>query len=109
MNIRDLEYIIAVAKHKNFNKAAQECFVSQPALSMQIKKLEDELGVAIFERFQKSVLVTAIGQQIIDKAQSLLTIAQDIRDLAAMHNKTEDLLFKIARLSHLQTLSQNSA
>ncbi|WP_440994446.1 LysR substrate-binding domain-containing protein [Cysteiniphilum litorale] len=95
MNIRDLEYIIAVAKHKNFNKAAQDCFVSQPALSMQIKKLEDELGVAIFERFQKSVLVTAIGQQIIDKAQSLLTIVQDIKDLAATHNKTEDLLFRI--------------
>ena len=95
MNIRDLEYIVSVAKYKNFNKAAQGCFVSQPALSMQVKKLEDELGVAIFERFQKRVLITEVGEQILEKAQDLLTVAQDIKALAATHNKKEDLLFKI--------------
>ncbi len=95
MNIRDLEYIVAIAKYKNFNKAAQICFVSQPALSMQVKKLEEELGVAIFERFQKSIFVTPIGEEIIAKAQGLLTLAQDIKRAANLYNKEEAKLFKV--------------
>ncbi len=62
MNIRDLKYIVEVAKTQNFALAAKQSFVSQPALSMQIKKLEDELGVKIFERDSKSFLVTQIGK-----------------------------------------------
>ena len=54
MNIRDLEYLIAVAKHNSFIKASEECHVSQPTLSGQIKKLEDNLGAQIFERTTKS-------------------------------------------------------
>ena len=61
MNLRDLEYIIAIADKRNFNKAAEACFVTQPALSMQVKKLENELGVKLFERFQKNILITAAG------------------------------------------------
>ena len=61
MNLRDLKYIIAVAETRHFGKAAQRCFVSQPTLSGQIRKLEDELGVAIFERTNRTVEITPVG------------------------------------------------
>ncbi|WP_119342815.1 LysR substrate-binding domain-containing protein [Facilibium subflavum] len=95
MNLRDLEYVLAVAQTKNFNKAAQSCFVSQPALSMQIKKLEDELGVNIFERFQKTVLVTPEGSVLIEKMQALLNIAKDIKHTAESFRQKDAQLFKI--------------
>lgn len=87
MNIRDLEYVIAIAETRNFNKAAQICYVSQPALSMQVKKLEDELGVAIFERFQKNILITPAGEVIIEKARELLNTAKDIKNTAELFQK----------------------
>jgi LysR family hydrogen peroxide-inducible transcriptional activator len=82
MNIRDLKYIIAVAKEQHFAKAAELSNVSQPALSMQIKKLEDELEVQIFERSQKNFLVTEAGKQIINKAEEVLQKIDDLRKLA---------------------------
>jgi LysR family hydrogen peroxide-inducible transcriptional activator len=82
MNIRDLRYIVEVARSKNFARAAENCFVSQPALSMQIKKLEDELGVKIFERNLKKFLVTEIGKEIIKKAEVILHEEQSIKNLA---------------------------
>lgn len=69
MNIRDLDYICAVAKHLHFGKAAEACHVSQPTLSGQIRKLEDTLGTKLFERTNKSVRVTDIGEEIIAIAQ----------------------------------------
>jgi len=82
MNIRDLKYLVAVAKHKHFGNAANECFVSQPALSMQLKKLEEELGVQIFERTNKNVMITQVGRKLIDKAKEVLQGADEMHDIA---------------------------
>ncbi|MCX8253754.1 MAG: LysR family transcriptional regulator, partial [Beijerinckiaceae bacterium] len=68
MNLRDLRYIIAVADHGHFGRAAQSCAVSQPTLSGQILKLEKELGVDLFERVGKSVTLTAAGTTIVAHA-----------------------------------------
>lgn len=67
MNIRDLKYLVAVAETQNFGKAADLCFVSQPTLSMQLKKLEEELNVQLFERTSKQVLITEIGKKSLKK------------------------------------------
>jgi LysR family hydrogen peroxide-inducible transcriptional activator len=82
MNLRDLKYLIAVAKEQHFARAAEKSFVSQPTLSMQIKKLEDELGVQIFERSQKNFLVTKVGKEIIKKAEIILQEAEEIKNIA---------------------------
>ena len=63
MNFRDLEYLVAVSETLHFGQAAQRCFVSQPTLSGQIHKLEEELGATLFERTNRSVHITAIGQR----------------------------------------------
>lgn len=78
MNIRDLIYIRAVAKHGHFGRAAEHCHVSQPALSTQIKKLELELGVSIFERDNRNVKVTNIGKNIIALADEALSVIDKI-------------------------------
>jgi len=82
MNIRDLKYLLAVAEHRSFIKAAESCFISQPTLSMQIKKLEQSLGVVIFERNNKRVLITEVGQQIIISAKRILQDVEQIKELA---------------------------
>jgi LysR family hydrogen peroxide-inducible transcriptional activator len=82
MNLRDLKYVIEVAKEQNFARAAENCFVSQPALSMQIKKLEDELGVKIFERSRSNFLITKVGAEIIEKAKVVLQKADEITEIA---------------------------
>ena len=69
MNLRDLRYIIAVADLGHFGRAATACHVSQPTLSGQILKLEEELGVGIFERVGKSIATTAAGEQVLDHAR----------------------------------------
>lgn len=82
MNLRDLEYLVSVAKYKHFGEAARKCFVSQPALSMQLKKLEEELEVQIFERSNKIIMVTRVGQKLIDKANEILQNATEMMDIA---------------------------
>src|SRR3990167_4960991 len=82
MNTRDLQYLIAVAEEQHFGRAAQRCFVSQPALSMQLKKLEQSLGVTLFERNNKSVLVTPIGKAIVEQARVVLRELEDLQQLA---------------------------
>ena len=72
MNLRDLKYIVEVAREKNFARASAKVFVSQPALSMQIKKLEETLGVEIFERDKQNFLITPVGAEIIKKAEIIL-------------------------------------
>ena len=64
MNLRDLRYLVALAEHRHFGRAAEASFVSQPTLSTQIKKLEDELGVALVERTPRKVLLTEVGREI---------------------------------------------
>jgi LysR family hydrogen peroxide-inducible transcriptional activator len=102
MNLRDLKYIIAVAETRHFGKAAQQCFVSQPTLSGQIKKLEDELGVAIFERTNRSVEVTPVGEAILGHARQMLEQADAITQLA---HAQQDPLAGALRIGAIPTLS----
>jgi LysR family hydrogen peroxide-inducible transcriptional activator len=82
MNLRDLHYITTLAETRHFGRAAEQCNVSQPTLSMQVKKLEEYLGVAIFERASREVLVTPAGEKIIAHAHSILRDADAIKDIA---------------------------
>lgn len=82
MNLRDLQYLVAVADNLHFGKAARLCNVSQPTLSMQLKKLEVQLGVQFFERSNKSVLLTPIGRQLVAQARRTLEEAEQIRQIA---------------------------
>jgi len=81
MNLRDLEYFVAVAELGHFGKAAERCFCSQPTLSGQIKKLEDELGVPLFERLPGSVRLTPLGQQCLPAARESLAAARRIEEM----------------------------
>ena len=82
MNLRDLEYFAAVAHHRHFGKAAKLCFVSQPTLSGQIRKLEDELGVQLFERNNRNVRLSEAGQVILKKKKKILQEVSELEELA---------------------------
>ncbi len=82
MTLTELKYIVAVAREKHFGKAAEACFVSQPTLSVAIKKLEDELEVKLFERSANEVTVTPLGEEIVRQAQSVLEQAAAIKEIA---------------------------
>jgi len=82
MTLNELKYIVAVAKEKHFRKASETCFVSQPTLSVAIKKLEDELGVILFERRKQDVLITPVGQKIIRIAEEILESSKEIKQIA---------------------------
>ena len=82
MTLTELKYIVAVAREKHFGKAAEACFVSQPTLSVAIKKLEDELEVKLFERSANEVTVTPLGEDIVRQAQSVLEQAANIKEIA---------------------------
>lgn len=82
MNLRDISYVLKVAELKHFGKAAQACFVSQPTLSGQIKKLEQELGVEIFERNNRIVELTSVGKEVVQHGLLMLEQADAIKNLA---------------------------
>jgi LysR family hydrogen peroxide-inducible transcriptional activator len=82
MNLRDLRYLVAVADHRHFGKAAAACFVSQPTLSAQIKKLERELGVELIERNPRQIMVTATGVRVVEHARAMLREADTIEQIA---------------------------
>ncbi len=82
MNLRDLRYLVALAEHKHFGRAAEASFVSQPTLSTQIRKLEDELGVALVERTPRKVLLTEVGREIVQRAREVLNEVDQIRAIA---------------------------
>ena len=82
MNLRDLQYLVAVADHGHFGKAADASFVSQPTLSMQLKKLEKELGVLLVERGPRQVVLTAAGRQVVERAKVILGEVDNIRGIA---------------------------
>lgn len=82
MTLNELRYIVAVARDRHFGRAADQCFVSQPTLSVAVRKLENELGVSLFERGQGEVSVTPIGEQVVAQAQRVLEQAETIRDMA---------------------------
>ena len=102
MNLRDLKYIIAVAETRHFGLAAERCFVSQPTLSGQIKKLETELGIAIFERTNRSVEITPVGEGIVAHARQMMEQADAIAQLARAH---QDPLTGPLRIGAIPTLS----
>lgn len=82
MNLRDLKYLVAVADQRHFGRAAQACFVSQPTLSTQLKKLEEELGVTLIERTNRQVLLTAVGERVVAQAQRVLREANQLATIA---------------------------
>jgi len=101
VTLTELRYIVAVARERHFGHAAESCFVSQPTLSVAIKKLEQELGVALFERGPGEVSVTPVGQKIVEQAQRVLEDASRIRDLAASGH---DPLAGTLRLGAIHTI-----
>jgi LysR family hydrogen peroxide-inducible transcriptional activator len=82
MNLRDLQYLVSLAEHRHFGRAAEACFVSQPTLSTQIRKLEDELGVSLVERTPRKVLLTEVGRDIATRAREVLNGVEQIRGVA---------------------------
>jgi len=84
MTLTELKYILAVAREKHFGRAAETCFVSQPTLSVAVKKLEEELDVKIFERGGVEVSVTPLGEQIVRKAQQVIEQAAAIKEIAKL-------------------------
>ena len=82
MTLNELRYIVAVAQEKNFGRAAQRCFISQPALSVAIQKLEEELQTQLFERGKSEITVTPVGERIVEQAHKVLEEAARIRDIA---------------------------
>ncbi len=82
MNLRDLRYLVAVARHRHFGRAAEACYVSQPTLSAQLKKLETFLGVQLVERSNKQVMLTPIGEEVANRARYILATADDIIEVS---------------------------
>lgn len=81
MTITQLQYVLAVAEHRNFTLAAQKCFVTQPTLSMQIQKVEEELGVLIFDRSKKPIKLTPIGEKIAAQAKNIVIESTRMKDI----------------------------
>lgn len=102
MNLRDMHYLVTVADLRNFSQAAETCHVSQPTLSNQIKKLEETLGVMIFERTNKRVMPTETGEEIIQCARKILHEEEHMRELAQL---SHDPLSGRFRIGAFPTLS----
>ncbi|KOR29475.1 LysR family transcriptional regulator [Achromatium sp. WMS1] len=102
MNLRDIKYLLAITETCHFGKAAERCFVTQPTLSGQIKKLEEELGVTLFERTNRSVVITEVGERILVHARLLLEQANAIRQVAQAY---QDPLASPLRIGIIPTLS----
>ncbi|MBI5786791.1 MAG: LysR family transcriptional regulator [Rhodocyclales bacterium] len=83
MTLTDLRYVVTLARERHFGRAAEKCFVSQPTLSVAVKKLEDELGVILFERSPQEVRVTPIGEQVVAQAERVLGAAAQVTEIAA--------------------------
>ncbi len=81
MTITQLQYVLAVAEYKNFTLAAEKCFVTQPTLSMQIQKVEEELDIKIFDRTKKPIQLTAVGAKIVSQAKNIVNEADRIKDI----------------------------
>ena len=101
LTLRDLEYVTAVAEHRHFGKAAQACHVSQPALSTQIRKIEQVLGVELFERTNRSVMITEVGALIADQAKVVL---EEAHKLIALADPEKQPLTGTFRLGAIATL-----
>lgn len=85
MNLRELEYLVALADQRNFHRAAEICNATQPTLSAQIRKLEQELGVTLFERLPRGIILTQAGEAAVRRARTILHEITQLRDEAAGH------------------------
>ncbi len=101
MTLTEFRYIVAVARERHFGRAAAACFVSQPTLSVAIRKLEAQLGVTLFERYQHDVKITPVGQRIVEQAQRVLEEADKIKIMAS---EKEDELAGQLRLGVIYTI-----
>lgn len=88
MNVRELQYLVALADHRNFGRAAEVCLVSQPTLSTQIRKLEEELGVALVERAPRNVMLTPAGVDIVARARRALSEIEQIKEAARRRSQS---------------------
>lgn len=95
MTITQLHYVLAVAEHQNFTKAAQKVFVTQPTLSMQIQKLEDELDVLIFDRSKKPIELTETGRKIVQQARNIVNESDRIKDIVDQQKGFVGGLFRL--------------
>ncbi|MFC7302087.1 DNA-binding transcriptional regulator OxyR [Cognatiluteimonas weifangensis] len=101
MNLRDLHYLVALAEHRHFGRAAAACFVSQPTLSTQIRKLEDELGVVLVERAPRKVMLTSAGREIAARARHIVDAVEQLKEAA---RRTQDPEAGSIRLGLFPTL-----
>ncbi|MGB5259900.1 MAG: hydrogen peroxide-inducible genes activator [Gammaproteobacteria bacterium] len=101
MTLTELRYIVAVARERHFGHAAKRCFVSQPTLSIAIKKLEEELGVQLFERQSGDISVTPVGERIVEQAQRTLEAAEGVRQVA---QQGQDQLSGPVRIGAIYTI-----
>lgn len=95
MTLSELRFVVAVAKERNFRRASEKCYVSQPALSLAIKKLEEDLGVKIFERSRTDISATPIGEKIIEQAIKALEEVNHIREIAKQGNNQLSGVFRL--------------
>lgn len=102
MNLRDLKYLVALADHKHFGRAATACFVSQPTLSTQIKKLEDELGVPLVERAPRKVMLTPAGREAAMRARGIVAEVEQMKEAA---RRSQDPEAGTVRLGIFPTLA----
>ncbi len=102
MTLTDLRYIVALARERHFGRAAQKCFVTQPTLSVSVKKLEDELGVSLFERAANEVRVTPVGREVVAQAARTLAEAARVAEIAA---QGRDPLLGPLRLGVIYTIA----
>ena len=102
MNLRDLRYLVAVAEHRHFGRAAESCFVSQPTLSTQLKKLEETLGVVLFERSNRRVMLTPEGEQIVQQTQRILV---EVNSLTALSEQLRDPIGGDLRVGIIPTMA----
>jgi LysR family hydrogen peroxide-inducible transcriptional activator len=95
MTITQLQYVLAVAEYKNFTLAAEKCFVTQPTLSMQVQKIEEELKILIFDRSKKPIQLTDIGQKIVNQAKNIVNEAGRIKDIVEQQKGFIGGIFKL--------------
>lgn len=98
MTLNELKFIVAVAQEKNFRRAAEKCFVTQPALSLGIKKLEEELGVSIFERSRSEVAPTQVGIKLIEQANIIMEEANRLKEMAKLGTNPLNGVFKLGMI-----------
>ena len=103
MTLQQIEYVLAVARTGSFSKAADECFVTQPTLSVQVQKLEKELGVLLLDRSRKPVEATEVGRLFVSKGKDLKAILGDLTSL--LEGERESLAGRLT-LGIIPTLSQ---